>query len=104
MTSLFRLSLLAILGFAITAPTLSVAQEEQRPQAAAERPEARRPQRPDADAKLPPESVTRHTIELPGRTIKLTATAGSLTLTNPEGAPQAEYGFVAYLRDDQDPA
>jgi carboxypeptidase C (cathepsin A) len=103
MTSLARLPALA-LGFALAFPSLSLAQDEQRPPQPAGQQEARRPQRPDAEARLPPESVTRHTIELSGRTIKLTATAGSLTLTNPEGAPQAEYGFVAYIRDDEDVA
>ncbi len=103
MTSLARLSAIACIALTLACPTLSLAQEEQRPQQSAERQEARRP-RPESEARLPPESVTRHTIELPGRTIKLTAIAGSLALTNPEGAPQAEYGFVAYLRDDQDPA
>jgi carboxypeptidase C (cathepsin A) len=104
MTLLVRLLLLTALGFTLAVPTLSSAQEEQRAPQSTERPEARRPQRPEAETRLPPESVTRHTIELPGRTIKLTAVAGSLTLTNPEGAPQAEYGFVAYIRDDEDQA
>ncbi len=85
MTSLVRLPALAVLGFAFALPSLSVAQEEQRAQPPAERQqEARRP-RAEAESRLPPESVTRHTIELPGRTIKLTAMAGSLALTNPEG-------------------
>jgi carboxypeptidase C (cathepsin A) len=99
MTSPARLQLLAALFLALASPTF--AQDDQRAQQPAERQEARRP-RADTEPRLPPESVTRHTIELPGRTIKLTATAGSLTLTNPEGVPQAEYAFVAYLRDDED--
>lgn len=104
MTSLVRLPALAFLGFAFALPSLSVAQEEQRAQPPAERQqEARRP-RAEAESRLPPESVTRHTIELPGRSIKLTAIAGALALTNPEGVPQAEYGFVAYIRDDEDAA
>ncbi len=104
MTSLVRLPALAVVGFALALPSLSVAQEEQRAQPPAERQqEARRP-RAEAESRLPPESVTRHTIELPGRTIKLTAIAGALALTNPEGVPQAEYGFVAYIRDDEDAA
>ena len=62
-------------------------------------PEARRP----AEAKLPPDAVTRHAIELPGRTLRFTATAGSLPLTDGQGALQAEIGYVAYTLDGADP-
>ncbi|MFC4171905.1 S10 family peptidase [Microvirga sp. GCM10011540] len=96
MTRMSRFSLLAALCLSLTAPFTLQAQEA-RP--AAERPEPRRP-----DAQLPPESVTRHTLELPGRTLRFIATAGSLTLTDPQGAPQAEIGFTAYTREDADPA
>jgi carboxypeptidase C (cathepsin A) len=40
---------------------------------------------------------------LPGRTLGFTATAGALTLTDPQGRPQAEYGFVAYTLDGATP-
>ena len=59
--------------------------------------------RPEA-GRLPPESVTKHTVELPGRGLKFTATAGSLALVDPQGAPQAEYGYVAYTLDGADAA
>ncbi|MBZ6077959.1 S10 family peptidase [Microvirga puerhi] len=97
-----RLSLLAALCLPLLASGMSYAQE--RPGQGAQAPQEQR-QRPPADAqRLPPESVTHHTIELPGRTIRLTATAGSLTLTDPQGAPQAEIGFIAYTQDDADSA
>jgi carboxypeptidase C (cathepsin A) len=54
-------------------------------------------------SQLPPESVTRHDLVLPGRTLRFTATAGHLTLTDPQGTPQAEYGFVAYTLDGTEP-
>ena len=49
-------------------------------------------------------SVTRHTVELPGRTLRFTATAGALMLTDQQGNPQAEYGYVSYTLDGADPA
>lgn len=103
MTRLARLPLYAALCLSLTVPITSLAQEQQggREQAG-ERQEARRP-RAEESQRLPPESVTRHTLELPGRTLRFTATAGSLTLTDQQGAPQAEIGFVAYTRDDSDP-
>jgi hypothetical protein len=75
-----RLSLLAAVCLAFAAPSAPKAQEG-RP--AQERQEARRPE----VQKLPPESVTRHTLELPGRTLRFIATAGALTLTDQQGAP-----------------
>jgi carboxypeptidase C (cathepsin A) len=52
--------------------------------------------------KLPADSVTRHVLELPGRTLRFTATAGALPLTDPQGALQAEIGYVAYTLDGAD--
>ena len=79
-----RSSLIALLGlgFVISAQ----AQEARRPdRPAAEQSEARRPAaRPDA-ARLPGDAVTRHTLALPGRTLRFTATAGTLTAHRPAG-------------------
>src|SRR5215212_11119416 len=55
------------------------------------------------EARLPPESVTVHSVVLPDRTLAFTARAGALTLTDPQGAPQAEYGFVSYTLDGAAP-
>ncbi|MXQ12559.1 S10 family peptidase [Microvirga makkahensis] len=94
----FRLPVTLALCLSLATPLATLAQEQQGGQ------EARRP-RPEAAAQsLPPESVTRHTLDLPGRTLQFTATAGHLTLTDPQGAPQAEIGFVAYVKDGSDPA
>jgi len=54
-------------------------------------------------SRLPPEAVTRHALELPGRTLRFTATAGALTLTDPQGSPVAEYGFTSYTLEGGDP-
>ncbi len=53
--------------------------------------------------KLPADSITKHSIDLPGRTLKFTATAGAVTLTDASGAPQAQISFIAYSLDDQTP-
>src|SRR5215217_5878729 len=97
-----RLGLVAALLLPLASPGFSQAPNEggrgggpPRNEQPAQRPEAGR---------LPPESVTKHAVELPGRSLKFTATAGSLALVDPQGAPQAEYGFVAYTRDGADAA
>ncbi|MBJ6125748.1 S10 family peptidase [Microvirga splendida] len=98
MLRVFRL-LAAALSLFIIVPFAGA--QEQQAQGQQQQQEQRRP-RPEArEAQaLPPESVTRHTLQLPGRTLSFTATAGHLTLAD----PQAEIGFVAYTRDDADPA
>lgn len=56
--------------------------------------------RPD-ERRLPPDSVTHHTLKLPGdRTLQFTATAGAIRLTDAEGKPQADLAFVAYQLDN----
>jgi carboxypeptidase C (cathepsin A) len=52
---------------------------------------------------LPADSVTRHTLALPGRTLHFTATAGSFRLNDPQGRPQAEIATITYVLDDADP-
>jgi carboxypeptidase C (cathepsin A) len=46
--------------------------------------------------RLPPTATTRHTLELPGRTLQFEATAGAILLTDDKHAPQAELAFVAF--------
>ncbi|MBM6594311.1 S10 family peptidase [Microvirga pudoricolor] len=105
MSGIVRLSLVAALCWGLTAPAW--AQEAQRPEAQrqegqrAEQSEQRQTARPDA-ARLPGDSVTRHSLDIGGRTLSFTATAGTLTLTDPQGSPQADIAYVAYTRDDTD--
>src|SRR5688572_23343695 len=69
--------------------------------------EAQRPPRPGGQAegrKLPPDTLTQHALELPGRTLRFKAAAGALQLVDPQGTLQAEIGYVAYTLDGVDPA
>jgi carboxypeptidase C (cathepsin A) len=52
--------------------------------------------------KLPPEQTTHHVLELPGRTLKFTATAGAIRLSNDANEPQADVAFVAYQLEGTD--
>jgi carboxypeptidase C (cathepsin A) len=54
--------------------------------------------------KLPPDSTTRQTLELPGRTLAFTATAGSIRLFDDKGEPQADIGYTSYQLDGADRA
>ncbi|MBU6463013.1 MAG: peptidase S10 [Bradyrhizobium sp.] len=49
--------------------------------------------------RLPPDSITKHTIVLPGRTLAFTATAGSIRLSDAKGEPQADIAYTAYQLD-----
>ncbi|MHC2332322.1 S10 family peptidase [Bradyrhizobium sp. USDA 4454] len=46
--------------------------------------------------RLPPDSSTRHTLELPGRTLSVITTAGSIRLFDDKGEPQADIVYTAY--------
>jgi carboxypeptidase C (cathepsin A) len=54
--------------------------------------------------KLPPDSTTRQTLELPGRTLSFTATAGSIRLFDDKGEPQADIAYTSYQLDGADRA
>ncbi len=55
------------------------------------------------ERRLPADSITHHTLELPGgRTLAFTATAGAIRLTDDEGKPQAELAVIAYQLDGAD--
>lgn len=62
--------------------------------------------RPPAQAaegrRLPADVTGDHVVELPGRTLRFKATAGSLPLVDPAGAVQAEIAYVAYRLEGQD--
>jgi carboxypeptidase C (cathepsin A) len=53
---------------------------------------------------LPPDSTTKQTLALPGRTLSFTATAGSIRLFDEKGEPQADIATTAYQLDGADPA
>ncbi|HET7882802.1 MAG TPA: septum formation initiator [Acetobacteraceae bacterium] len=52
--------------------------------------------------RLPAASTTRHGVELPGRTLQVEATAGSILLTDDKQAPRAELAFIAFQLDVPD--
>jgi carboxypeptidase C (cathepsin A) len=52
--------------------------------------------------KLPPDSTTRQTLELPGRKLSFAATAGSIRLFDDKGEPQADIAYTAYQLDGAD--
>jgi carboxypeptidase C (cathepsin A) len=54
--------------------------------------------------KLPPDSVTKQTLDLPGRSLAFTATAGSIRLFDGKGEPQADIAYTAYQLDGADHA
>ena len=53
--------------------------------------------------RLPEDSTTKHSIDVNGRTLAFTATAGSLRLFNGKGEPQADIAYTAYQLDGADP-
>jgi carboxypeptidase C (cathepsin A) len=54
--------------------------------------------------KLPPDSTTRQTLELPGRTLSFNATAGSIRLFDDKGEAQADIAYTSYQLDGADRA
>jgi carboxypeptidase C (cathepsin A) len=54
--------------------------------------------------KLPPDSTTKQTLELPGRTLSFSATAGSIRLFDGKGEPLADIAYTAYQLDGVDRA
>lgn len=54
--------------------------------------------------RLPPDSVTKQTLALPGRTLAFTATAGSIRLFDDKGEPQADIAYTSYQLDGAEKA
>jgi carboxypeptidase C (cathepsin A) len=52
--------------------------------------------------RLPPDSTTKQTLVLPGRTLNFTATAGSIRLFDDKGEPQADIAYTSYQLDGAD--
>jgi carboxypeptidase C (cathepsin A) len=52
--------------------------------------------------RLPPDSTTKQTLALPGRTLNFTATAGSIRLFDDKGEPQADIAYTSYQLDGAD--
>src|SRR3954447_24102158 len=54
--------------------------------------------------RLPPDSTTKQTLALPGRTLSFTAIAGSIRLFDDKGEPQADIAYTPYQLDDSERA
>src|SRR6516225_3937721 len=52
--------------------------------------------------KLPPDSTTKQTLDLPGRTLSFSATAGSIRLFDDKGEPEADVVYTSYQLDGAD--
>jgi carboxypeptidase C (cathepsin A) len=70
---------------------------------AARHPEAPKEQ-PREAAHLPADVTTDQSVELPDRTLRFKATAGSIPIKNADGKLQAEIAFIAYVRPDVEAA
>jgi carboxypeptidase C (cathepsin A) len=78
-------------------PPVPQASETPRAGAPSGEPGGRSRAQNDNGPHLPADSVTEHTVELPGRTLHFTATAGTIPLLDAESlALQAEVAYVAY--------
>src|SRR5437588_3803655 len=83
------------LAFAFAAPGFAEPAARRPAEAAKEAAEA---------ARLPADVTTDQVVELPDRTLRFKATAGSIPINNGEGKLQAEIAYVAYVRGDGDAA
>ena len=54
--------------------------------------------------RLPPDSTTKQTLVLPGRTLAFTATAGSIRVFDEKGEPQADIAYTSYQLDGAEKA
>jgi carboxypeptidase C (cathepsin A) len=52
--------------------------------------------------RLPPDSITKQTLALPGRTLAFAATAGSIRLFDDKGEPAADLAYTSYQLDGAD--
>jgi len=54
--------------------------------------------------RLPPDSTTKQSVALPGRTLAFTATAGSIRVFDDKGEPLADIAYTSYQLDGTDKA
>jgi carboxypeptidase C (cathepsin A) len=94
-----------VVALLVTSALAPAVTQAQAPRPEQQRTEGQGPRR-GGDAsegrRLPADVTTRHVLELPGRTLRFTATVGSLPLVDQNGGLQAEVGYVAYALDGAD--
>jgi carboxypeptidase C (cathepsin A) len=95
-----------IAAYAALSMVFVVSAQEQRPPAPAAQPPAANPDQHNRDAEkdnnpVPPEktSATHHELTLGGKTLKYTATAGTLLIRDEEDKPYGSLFYVAYTLD-----
>ncbi len=94
------------IGCAALCLTLALAplKAQQAPPAQGQPADQRRPAeaRPPGEGlpRLPPDATTRHKLDLPGRSLDFSSTAGTIRLFDAaSGAPQADMAFIAYAKE-----
>lgn len=98
-----RLSLCLVAALTL-ALSLAPARAQQAPDDHAPRkPRAERDAAPERPRPPPPDAVTHQSLDLPGRTLHFTATAGFTRIVGEDGAPEADIGMTAYALDGADP-
>jgi carboxypeptidase C (cathepsin A) len=96
---LFVAAAASALAFALTVP--SFGQSPRRPPST----DAKPAEQQSEARRLPADSTTEHTLELPGRTLRFKATAGTIPLNDAsDGKLLAEIAYVAYVQPDAQPA
>lgn len=96
-----RTALAILAGFCLASPLQA---QEAQPHGRAPQAHAQSQSQSQSSVRLPPESVTRHTVELPGRMLAFVATAGAIRLNNPAGEAQVEIAYVSYALEGAQPA
>jgi carboxypeptidase C (cathepsin A) len=115
MTRLARLRSWRLLLALLLAGTATFASAQERPRRAPapqseQHPETRPPEQRAADTRdsvlrlLPPDSVTEHTIDIPGGKLAYTATAGTLSLFDQSGERLAAIYYTAYVANNAESA
>jgi carboxypeptidase C (cathepsin A) len=100
----FLAALLAALLTCWLAAPVSAQARSAADQGAAEAPAGADTAAPAASAgRLPAPRTTDHEVALPDRTLAFRARAGAITLTDDDGTPEADIGFVEYTLKDADP-
>src|SRR3954465_7921866 len=89
-----RRLLAALLAGSITLAFAPASHAERNAEAKEQQSEAQR---------LPADVTTEQSVELPDRTLRFKAVAGTIPINNGEGKLQAEIAFIAYLKPDAEP-
>ncbi len=93
------LTVVPLLVCHITAKPAFAEEKLLNPPEASGKPAAKKSQTPFPEPKL---SLTHHFIQIDGKRLNYTATAGYLQLKDETGRPRADLFFVAYTRDDEE--